>query len=149
MSSVDLASHIRTIPDFPKPGILFRDINPMLRSPEAVAEVIRQLSLVCEQTRPDLIVGIESRGFIVGAPLAHQCGLGFVPVRKPGKLPGEVVGINIRWSTAATGLKFRSKHWQANQGFWWWTTYSLRAALLLQPLSWSPWPVDVWWDLRL
>jgi adenine phosphoribosyltransferase len=92
--ALDLQSHIRTIPDFPKPGILFRDINPMLRSPEAVAEVIRLLSLVCERTRPDLIVGIESRGFIVGAPLAHQCGLGFVPVRKPGKLPGDVVGID-------------------------------------------------------
>lgn len=92
--ALDLQSHIRTIPDFPKPGILFRDINPMLRSPEAVAEVIHQLSLVCESTRPDLIVGIESRGFIVGAPLAHQCGLGFVPVRKPGKLPGDVVGID-------------------------------------------------------
>ena len=89
--ALDLQSHIRTIPDFPKPGILFRDINPMLRSPEAVAEVIHQLSLVCESTRPDLVVGIESRGFIVGAPLAHQCGLGFVPVRKPGKLPGDVV----------------------------------------------------------
>ena len=54
---LDLQSHIRSIPDFPKPGILFRDINPLLRSPEAMAEVISQLSRVCEQVKPDLIVG--------------------------------------------------------------------------------------------
>ena len=89
---LDLQSHIRSIPDFPKPGILFRDINPLLRSPEAMAEVIRQLGKFCDQVKPDLIVGIESRGFIFGAPLASDRRLGFVPVRKPGKLPGEVVG---------------------------------------------------------
>ena len=59
-----------------------------------MAEAMRQLGLICEALKPDLIVGIESRGFIVGAPLAHQQGLGFIPVRKPGKLPGEVVGID-------------------------------------------------------
>ena len=91
---LDLQSHIRSIPDFPKPGILFRDINPMLRSPEAMAEVIRQLGAFCDQVKPDLIVGIESRGFIFGAPLASDRRLGFVPVRKPGKLPGEVVGLD-------------------------------------------------------
>ena len=91
---LDLQSHIRSIPDFPKPGILFRDINPLLRSPEAMAEVIRQLGAFCDQVKPDLIVGIESRGFIFGAPLASDRRLGFVPVRKPGKLPGEVVGLD-------------------------------------------------------
>ena len=108
MSSVDLDSHIRTIPDFPKPGILFRDINPMLRYPKAVAEVIHQLSLVCESTRPDLVVGIESRGFIVGAPLAHQCGLGFVPVRKPGKLPGDVLGIDYSLEYGSDRLEIQA-----------------------------------------
>ena len=92
--ALDLQSHIRTIPDFPKPGILFRDINPMLRSPEAVAEVIRLLSLVCERTRPDLIVGIESRGFIIGTPLAIRLGKEFVPIRKAGKLPGPTHGVD-------------------------------------------------------
>ena len=92
--NLDLQSHIRSIPDFPKPGILFRDINPLLRSPEAMAEVIRQLGEFCDQVKPDLIVGIESRGFIFGAPLASDRRLGFVPVRKPGKLPGEVVGLD-------------------------------------------------------
>ena len=91
---LDLQSHIRSIPDFPKPGILFRDINPLLRSPDAMAEVVHQLGAVCDRTKPDLIVGIESRGFIVGAPLALERRLGFVPVRKPGKLPGDVLGID-------------------------------------------------------
>merc|ERR1712100_380120 len=91
---LDLQSHIRSIPDFPKPGILFRDINPLLRSPEAMAEVIRLLGGVCDQVKPDLIAGIESRGFIFGAPLASDRKLGFVPVRKPGKLPGEMVGLD-------------------------------------------------------
>ena len=92
--SLDLQLCIRAIPDFPKPGILFRDINPLLRNPEALAEVMRRLSSVCEELKPDLIVGIESRGFIVGAPLAVQRSLGFVPVRKPGKLPGPVIGVD-------------------------------------------------------
>tara|TARA_B100002051_G_scaffold18792_1_gene14949 strand:+ start:3475 stop:3993 length:519 start_codon:yes stop_codon:yes gene_type:complete len=91
---LDLQQYIRAIPDFPKPGILFRDINPLLKTPAAMAEAMRQLGIICEALKPDLIVGIESRGFIVGAPLAHQQGLGFIPVRKPGKLPGEVVGID-------------------------------------------------------
>ena len=91
---LDLQSHIRSIPDFPKPGILFRDIAPLLRSPDAMAEVVHQLGAVCDRTKPDLIVGIESRGFIVGAPLALERRLGFVPVRKPGKLPGDVLGID-------------------------------------------------------
>ena len=91
---LDLQSHIRSIPGFPKPGILFRDINTLLRSPEAMAEVIQQLGEFCDQVKPDLIVGIESRGIIFGAPLARDRRLGFVPVRKPGKLPGEVVALD-------------------------------------------------------
>ena len=90
--NLDFQSHIRSIPDFPKPGILFRDINPLLRSPEAMAEVLGQLGEVCDQLKPDVIVGIESRGFLFGVPLACERGLGFVPARKQGKLPGEVIG---------------------------------------------------------
>ena len=66
----------------------------MLRSPEAMEEVMCRLETVCETIKPDLIVGIESRGFIVGAPLACHCRIGFVPVRKPGKLPGAVLGFD-------------------------------------------------------
>ena len=92
--ALDLQPFIRSIPDFPKPGILFRDINPLLRSPQATAEMLRRLGEVCDTLRPDLIVGIEARGFIIGAPLAQRQSLGFVPVRKPGKLPGGVIGID-------------------------------------------------------
>ena len=92
--ALDLQPFIRSIPDFPKPGILFRDINPLLRSPQATADMLRRLGEVCDVLRPDLIVGIEARGFIIGAPLAQRQSLGFVPVRKPGKLPGGVIGID-------------------------------------------------------
>lgn len=93
-AAADLRAYVRDIPDFPKPGILFRDITPLLRDPVGWAEAIRQLGRLCDQLQPDLIVGIESRGFIVGTALATERRLGFVPVRKPGKLPGEVVGID-------------------------------------------------------
>ena len=88
-----LVSLIRDIPDFPKPGILFRDLTPMMRDPQGWGEAIRRLGQVCERLDPDLIVGIESRGFIVGAALATALRLPFVPVRKPGKLPGAVHGV--------------------------------------------------------
>jgi len=85
---------VRDIPDFPKPGILFRDLTPLMRDPHGWQEVIRRLGRLCDRWQPDLIVGIESRGFIVGTALATAMHLGFVPVRKPGKLPGEVTGVD-------------------------------------------------------
>ncbi|MFQ6538124.1 MULTISPECIES: adenine phosphoribosyltransferase [Aphanothece] len=91
---MDLRQLVRDVPDFPKPGILFRDLTPLMRDPRSWQEVIRQLEEVCERLQPDLIVGIESRGFIVGMALATQVALGFVPVRKPGKLPGSVTGVD-------------------------------------------------------
>jgi len=94
MPAIDLRQHVRDIPDFPKPGILFRDITPLMRSPSAWQEVMRQMGAVCERLQPDLIVGIESRGFIVGTALATAQGIGFSPVRKPGKLPGTVIGVD-------------------------------------------------------
>lgn len=88
---MDLAEHIRDIPDFPKPGILFRDISPLLAHSGAWKEAIRRLAEIVEPMRPDLLAGIESRGFLVAAPLALELGCGFVMVRKRGKLPGETV----------------------------------------------------------
>ena len=92
--TADLRRWVKEIPDFPKPGILFRDITPLMRDPQGWQEMVRQLGRVCDRLQPDLIVGIESRGFIVGTSLATAVGLGFVPVRKPGKLPGEVHSID-------------------------------------------------------
>ena len=78
---------IRDVPDFPKPGIMFKDIPPILQPPAAVAEVIQGLAAVARELQPDVIVGIESRGFIFGTPLALEMGLPFSPARKLGKLP--------------------------------------------------------------
>jgi adenine phosphoribosyltransferase len=87
----DLTPFIRDVPDFPKPGILFKDITPLLRDADAFRSSIDQLRDLVGDAPCDLIVGIESRGFMFGAALALAMGKGFVPVRKPGKLPAQVV----------------------------------------------------------
>src|SRR5437660_10147498 len=89
--TMDLKQHIRSIPDFPKPGILFYDISTLLAHPEAWRTTIEQLAEAVSPHRPDLLVGIESRGFLVAAPLAFALGSGFAMVRKKGKLPGKTV----------------------------------------------------------
>lgn len=85
-----IRSRIRDVPDFPKPGILFRDITTVLKDPTAWRLTIDRMSAVVAPWNPDVVVGIESRGFILGATIAYALGLGFVPVRKPGKLPHTV-----------------------------------------------------------
>ncbi len=84
---MDLKQYIRDVPDFPAPGILFRDITPLLHESGAFAFAIEEMSAHIESLRVDVIVGVESRGFVFGAPIAHRLRLPFVPVRKPGKLP--------------------------------------------------------------
>jgi adenine phosphoribosyltransferase len=88
---MDLAQHIRTVPDFPKPGILFYDISTLLAQPHAWKHCVLQLADICRAWQADILVGIESRGFLTAAPLALELELGFVMVRKQGKLPGETV----------------------------------------------------------
>jgi len=83
------AALIRDVPDFPKPGITFKDITPLLADPEAFAEVVDRLAEPFVGRGVTKVVGIEARGFVVAAPVAHRLGAGFVPVRKPGKLPWE------------------------------------------------------------
>lgn len=92
---MDLKSLIRDIPDFPKPGIVFRDITTLLSHAEGLRYTIDRLSRECQEREmvPDYIVGMESRGFIFGTPLAYQLKTGFIPVRKPGKLPAAVHGV--------------------------------------------------------
>jgi adenine phosphoribosyltransferase len=86
---MDLASTIRSVPDFPVEGILFYDITTLLKDPAALKESVDQLVDLYQNKGVDVVVGVESRGFIFGTPLAYQLGVGFVPVRKPGKLPAE------------------------------------------------------------
>lgn len=87
MTSIDLTKYIRAIPDFPKPGILFRDITPLLADASAFREAIHQLAAPWRGRKIDAVVAAEARGFIFAAPLALELNIGFVPVRKPGKLP--------------------------------------------------------------
>lgn len=84
---------IRDVPDFPKPGIVFKDITPILSDPEAMEKVYASLAepFLNSDLKVTKVLGIESRGFIFGTPLAHRLGVGFVPVRKPGKLPWKTV----------------------------------------------------------
>jgi adenine phosphoribosyltransferase len=88
---MDYRSLIREVPDFPSPGILFRDITPLLAEPEALNEVVELLVNRYRDAGIQKVVGIESRGFIFGAPLACRLGAGFVPARKLGKLPHEII----------------------------------------------------------
>jgi adenine phosphoribosyltransferase len=86
-----IASRIRAIPDYPKPGIMFRDITTLLKDPVGLRITVNELVNRYSGKRIDKVAGIESRGFIIGAPLAYMLGVGFVPIRKKGKLPGETV----------------------------------------------------------
>ena len=101
-SADDLRAKIREVPDFPKPGILFYDITTLLKDPEAFAEVIDRMADAVKDERIDLVVGMESRGFIFAAPLAYKLGAGFVPVRKLGKLPAETIEVeyDLEYGTA-------------------------------------------------
>ncbi len=89
---MDLKDHIAAIPDFPKPGILFYDVSTLLRHADAWQVAMGRMAQVVRRWQPDLLAGVESRGFLLAAPLALKLGCGFVMLRKPGKLPGRVVG---------------------------------------------------------
>jgi len=97
IGSMDIQALIRTIPDFPKPGIQFRDITTLLRDPKGLKYTIDQLTEACLRLSPerriDFVLGIESRGFIMGSPIAYKLEAGFVMVRKPGKLPAAVQAV--------------------------------------------------------
>ena len=88
-SQIELKDYIRDIPDFPHPGILFRDITPLLAEPEVFSEAIRRVAAHYRQRPLDVVVAAEARGFIFAAPLALELNVGFVPIRKPNKLPYE------------------------------------------------------------
>ncbi|MDP6929960.1 MAG: adenine phosphoribosyltransferase [Planctomycetota bacterium] len=84
---MNLSDYLRDVPDFPKPGIIFKDITPLLADPKAFQECVDQLQAMDWGAPIDRIAGIESRGFLFGVPLAQALGIGFTPIRKPGKLP--------------------------------------------------------------
>ena len=91
MTAIDLKTKIREVPDFPTPGVGFKDITPLLADREALQQTITSLSDWVGDKQPDVILGAEARGFILGAAIAAAAGCGFVPARRPGKLPPETV----------------------------------------------------------
>ncbi|MGH2632375.1 MAG: adenine phosphoribosyltransferase [Tepidiformaceae bacterium] len=105
---MDFKSVIRDVPDFPRPGILFRDITPLLAAPEMFRAVLDALSADAAQCGAEAIVGIESRGFLFGGPLADRMGLPFVPVRKPGKLPAARMSVDYSLEYGESRLDIHS-----------------------------------------
>jgi adenine phosphoribosyltransferase len=91
---IDLAAYIRDVPDFPRPGIVFKDIMPLLSDAEALHEAVERLAAFAEPRAPDLVLGAESRGFILGGALAYRLGCGFAAARKQGKLPWRTVTVD-------------------------------------------------------
>ncbi len=102
---MDLKDHIRAIPDFPKPGILFYDISTLLRHADAWQVAMGRLAKMVRAHHPDVLAGIESRGFLLAAPLALKLGCGFVMLRKPGKLPGATVALDYALEYGADRLE--------------------------------------------
>lgn len=100
-----LLSTIRDVPDFPKEGILFKDITTLLKDPVALNFTLEALSEKCKALKPDAIVGIESRGFILAPTIAKNLGIGFIPVRKPGKLPAETTRLEYELEYGSDALE--------------------------------------------
>jgi adenine phosphoribosyltransferase len=91
VTAIDLRSRVREVQDFPEPGIGFKDITPLLLDPVALRQAISELAAWTAEKQPDLVLGAEARGFLLGAAIASEVGCGFVPARRPGKLPPETV----------------------------------------------------------
>ena len=92
----NLKKYITEINDYPKKGIVFKDLNPIYKEPKIWKELMFPLQNLISNKKPDYIAGIESRGFISASALAYKLGLGFIPIRKPNKLPGKVIGVNYK-----------------------------------------------------
>src|SRR4051794_1487347 len=108
MSTLDLASRIRDIPDFPKPGILYKDITPLLLDGGALRQAVGDLADWARPRGVDYVVAAEARGFILGAALAIELGAGFVPARKPGKLPAETISADYILEYGVDSLEMHS-----------------------------------------
>ncbi len=112
---MDLLARVRTVPDFPVPGILFYDVASLLEQPDAWQEVLDRLEQQVEAWRPDVLAGIESRGFLLAAPLADRLGLPMVMIRKPGKLPGATLTHTYELEYGADALELQTSALEAGQ----------------------------------
>ncbi|MAP36798.1 MAG: adenine phosphoribosyltransferase [Chloroflexi bacterium] len=105
---MNLCEHIRKIPDFPREGILYRDITPLLSNPDAFEYAISKMTGIAKDLKPDVIVGIESRGFMFAIPISMNLGLPFVPVRKKGKLPYQTVSVSYELEYGGDSLEIHT-----------------------------------------
>ena len=112
---MDLKKYIADIPDFPEPGVIFRDVTPLLANKDAYQESIRLISEFAKDKKVDVIVGPEARGFLFGCPVALALHCGFVPVRKPGKLPREVISQSYDLEYGSNEIQMHSDSIQAGQ----------------------------------
>jgi adenine phosphoribosyltransferase len=108
LSAEDLKAKIRDVPDFPEPGIVFKDIMPLLADPATFAETVDLLADWIEPRKPDVILGAEARGFILGAALAYKLGSGFVAARRPGKLPWKTVSASYALEYGENALELHA-----------------------------------------
>ena len=106
--TLELSDRIRDVPDFPKEGILFKDVMPLIADPKYFAESIRQLAEWAAPRQPDLVLGAEARGFIFGGALAYELGAGFIAARKPGKLPWKTIGATYELEYGTDSLEVHS-----------------------------------------
>jgi adenine phosphoribosyltransferase len=106
--ALDLKSKIREVPDFPQPGVGFKDITPLLLDPKALRQTVEELGAWTRERDPDLVLGAEARGFILGAAIACDVGCGFVPARRPGKLPPETVSATYALEYGQNSLEVNS-----------------------------------------
>jgi adenine phosphoribosyltransferase len=105
---VDLRAFIRDIPDFPGPGVMFKDITPLMANAQAFDEAIRQLADLARPLEPEVVIGAEARGFLLGPALARELGAGFVLARKPGKLPHETVSAEYELEYGTDALELHT-----------------------------------------
>jgi len=108
VSAVDLRTKIREVPDFPEPGVGFKDISPLLADPETLQRTVSELAEWGRGKQPDLVLGAEARGFILGAAIACEIGCGFIPARRPGKLPPETVSASYGLEYGENSLELNS-----------------------------------------
>jgi adenine phosphoribosyltransferase len=109
VAAVDLRSKIREVPDFPQPGVGFKDITPLLLDPDALRQTVNELGAWTREREPDLVLGAEARGFILGAAIALEVGCGFVPARRPGKLPPETVSATYMLEYGQNALELNAQ----------------------------------------
>jgi len=111
--SLDLRTLVREVPDFPQPGVGFKDISPLLAHPAGLQQAVSELAEWGRGKQPDLVVGAEARGFILGAAIAREIGCGFVPARRPGKLPPDTVSVTYALEYGENALELHpSSFWQ-------------------------------------